>query len=314
MAPADADETLESESSTVALSRLATESLYVSGDPGTGKSTFCRWVTWLVAEGAVPSLETPPPDEFAEVLDDRLKNRLPVLLRLRELWEYLPPRVGANMTVADLEDAMAAWVAKRRPDGLPAALFRAHLARGSALLVLDGMDEVPVGSGSGAGKWLPREQLVGALADACPTWGKAGNRLLLTSRPYGLSDDQAERTTLGLAPLQPLPGELQRLLAQRWFTVLSADAQAGAASAVELFDNIESQPWLVQLASNPLLLTAMSIVFDEGKRLPQDKHELYERVVGTVLFSRYQDPADIDRVKRELGVIAYGMHTGADPS
>ena len=50
------------------------------------------------------------------------------------------------------------------------------------------------------------------------------------------------------------------------------------------------------------------------KRLPQDKHELYERVVATVLYSRYQAPGAIDRVKRELGVIAYGMHTGAGPA
>ena len=77
-------------------SRLATESLYVSGAPGTGKSTFCRWVAWLVAEGAMPSLDVPPPDDFAEVLDDGLKGRLPVLLRLREFWEYLPPTSRAR--------------------------------------------------------------------------------------------------------------------------------------------------------------------------------------------------------------------------
>jgi hypothetical protein len=34
---------------TLALARLAGESLYVSGAPGTGKSTFCRWVTWLIS-------------------------------------------------------------------------------------------------------------------------------------------------------------------------------------------------------------------------------------------------------------------------
>ncbi len=109
---------------------------------------------------------------------------------------------------------------------------------------------------------------------------------------------------------QPLPRELQSLLAHRWFAVLSGEPQAGAETAADLFANIDSQPWLVELAANPLLLTAMCIVFDEGKRLPQDKHELYERVVATVLYSRYQDPADIDKAKRELGVIAYGMHTG----
>ncbi len=88
----------------------------------------------------------PPPDEFAEVLDDGLKGRLPVLLRLREFWEYLPPRAGASLTASDLEDAIGHWVDKKRPDGLDSALLRAHLAHGSALLVLDGMDEVPVSS------------------------------------------------------------------------------------------------------------------------------------------------------------------------
>lgn len=301
----------ERERHTLALSRLATESLYVSGAPGTGKSTFCRWVAWLVAEGAMPTLDVLPPDGFSEMLDDRLKGRLPVLLRLREFWEFLPPRAGAGLTVSDLEDAIGRWVDKKRPDGLDSRLLYEHLAHGSALIVLDGMDEVLVSSTTSVGRWHPRQQLLSALADACPIWSAAGNRLLLTSRPYGLSAEQAARTTLGPAPLHPLPRELQSLLAHRWFAVLSGEPQTSAATAADLFANIDSQPWLVELAANPLLLTAMCIVFDEGKRLPQDKHELYERVVATVLYSRYQDPADIDKAKRELGVIAYGMHTGA---
>lgn len=76
----------ERERHTLALTRLATESLYVSGAPGTGKSTFCRWVAWLVAEGAMPEPDVPTPEDFVESLDDRFKGRLPVLLRLREFW------------------------------------------------------------------------------------------------------------------------------------------------------------------------------------------------------------------------------------
>ena len=96
----------ERERHTLVLARLAGESLYVSGGPGTGKSTFCRWVTWLVAEGAIPAVDVPGPDEFAEVLDDRLHGRLPILLRLREFWGWLPPKTGAALTVSDLEEAM----------------------------------------------------------------------------------------------------------------------------------------------------------------------------------------------------------------
>jgi formylglycine-generating enzyme required for sulfatase activity len=300
----------EREGHTLALARLASESLYVSGAPGTGKSTFCRWVVWLVAEGAMPALDVQPPDELAETLADGLKGRLPVLLRLREFWEYLPQARGASLTISDLEDAIGRWVDRKRPDGLDSDLLLSHIEQGSALVVLDGMDEVPVRSVANGAAWHPRARLLSALADACPAWCAAGNRLLLTSRPYGLTQDEAARTRLGPAPLQPLPRELQTLLAHRWFAVLSGVARAGAETAADLFANIDSQPWLVELAANPLLLTAMAIVFDEGKRLPQDKHELYERVVATVLYSRYQTPAEIDQAKRELGVIAYGMHSG----
>ena len=296
---------------TLALSRLATESLYVSGAPGTGKSTFCRWVAWLVAEGAMPSLDVPPPDEFAEVLDDGLKGRLPVLLRLREFWEYLPPRVGASLTVSDLEDAIGRWVDKKRPDGLDSrSASRAPRAR---------LGAAPARRhGRSAGEQhdrrrqvAPRQQLLSALADACPIWSDGGQPAaadepsLWPLRGAGRAHDARARRRCSRSR-----ASCSRCSRIAGLPCCRAEPQTGAETAADLFANIDSQPWLVELAANPLLLTAMCIVFDEGKRLPQDKHELYERVVATVLYSRYQDPADIDKVKRELGVIAYGMHTG----
>jgi hypothetical protein len=47
-------------------------------------------------------------------------------------------------------------------------------------------------------------------------WLKAQNRLLATSRPYGLSPEQVRqlaRVGLAEAPVDPLPDELQDLLA-----------------------------------------------------------------------------------------------------
>ncbi len=211
---------------TLALNRLAHESLYVSGAPGTGKSTFCRWVAWLVAEGAMPALGRRPADEFAETLDDGLKGRLPVLLRLREFWEYLPPRAGAGLTVSELEDAICRWVDKKRPDGLDSDLFRAHLAHGSALLILDGMDEVPVEQHD------QRRQVASAPAAALGARRRVpgmerGGQPAAAHEPT-LRSHRGSRpasTGLGPAPLQPLPRELQTLLAHRWFAVLSGDAR-----------------------------------------------------------------------------------------
>ena len=60
-----------------------------------------------------------------------------------------------------------------------------------------------------------------------------------------------------------------------------------------------------------MLLTATCFLYNDGKRLPEDRHELYARIVDNVLYNRFQDPATIDKVRNRLCVIAHGMHTGA---
>lgn len=73
-------------------------------------------------------------------------------------------------------------------------------------------------------------------------------------------------------------------------------------------------PWLTSyfddLAVNPLLLTAMCIIYDEGKRLPYDKYTLYDRIIDTVLHKRYAGRESIDVIRGRLAAVALGMHTG----
>lgn len=204
----------DAERRVLVLTQLASQSLFVSGAPGTGKSTFCRRVACLVAEGA-PADQGSMSQEFTEELGDELKGRLPLLLKLRELTDYLPSK--RSFTPSDVLDAIERWVTSRQPDGLHPALVRAHLDSGSALVILDGMDEVPVSQTSSSLTWHPRAQLIDVLGELTSRWSKSGNRLLVTSRPYGLSAEEARRLQLVAAPLQPLPDTLQRELATRWF-------------------------------------------------------------------------------------------------
>ncbi len=60
-----------------------------------------------------------------------------------------------------------------------------------------------------------------------------------------------------------------------------------------------------------MLLTALCVVYGSGRRLPEDRYHLYQRIVDNVLYNRYAD----DTRKREaararLEAIALGMHTG----
>ena len=72
-------------------------------------------------------------------------------------------------------------------------------------MIFDGVDEVPISHGDRTASWYPRALLLHGLSEAVATWSKAGNRILVTSRPYGL--DEAEREKLGLPEtrIEPLP-------------------------------------------------------------------------------------------------------------
>lgn len=285
------------------LRRLGDSSLYVPGDAGSGKSTFCRWVAWLVCEGAVPPPDVDTPHEWREALPEALRTRLPLLVPLRELWQRLP--VGAVAHAfgrVDLEQAIAEWIDRKAPDGLTGADAVDHLAGGTTLLMLDGIDEVPAS---------PRAALINALADAVPAWTTHGNRLLVTSRPYGLTPHEISRLSLPVAPLLALSPPLQQMLVQRWFRLLEDTVEKGDATAGDLLTEIGDQDWLSTLAENPLLLTAICIVYGQGRRLPQDRHELYDEIVTTVLHSRIEDKSRQALVRDRLAVVAHGMHTGA---
>lgn len=266
------------------LHRLGEESLYVPGAPGSGKSTFCRWVALAVVSGAVPSHAIAAPEQFQEQLPEMLKQRFPLLFRLRE-WAGHPKCLAGNghWTRKELEDALCCWLAATQPGGLSAEVFCEELAAGRCLLILDGVDEVPEKIGLN----LPRLNLLTGLADALPQWRKAGNRVLLTSRPYGLESAQRQQLALEQAELAELPGELQHTFIRRWYA--AADPAHAGEKADGLIAHLDQRDDLGELRRNPMLLTALCVKYDEGKRLPNDFYRLYEAVVNQVLYKALPD-------------------------
>lgn len=302
---------LESESASlysVLLNRIGRESLYVEGPAGSGKSTFCRWLAWTALEGVTPKADEDTPAEFVETLPDELKGRLPVLVPFREFWPNLP---GANhsggasrsLTKKEFENCLTSWVDAKAPGGLTSGLLHAHLRNGMALVIFDGADELPPAL---------RPAIVSGLADAYRSWKDNGNRLLVTSRPYGLSAHEVDTLGLAEAPIELLPDALQGLLALRWFRITQPDEASARALSRDLLAEVARREYLATLAANPLLLTAMCVVYgSEGKRLPQDKYDLYDRIVDSVLSNRFTDPAHISQTRNRLAVVAHGMHTGS---
>jgi len=289
------------------LDNLGHSTLYVPGAAGSGKSTFCRWLAFVVAEGRVPAHRQIAVDEedFTETLPDTLAGRLPLLVRLRD-WashgEFLAGR--GRWTRAQLEASLAGWLDETRPGDLTGEAFAAELKAGRCLLILDGVDEVPESRGDD----LPRRNLLTGLADALPLWRKAGNWLLLTSRPYGLDAEDQRRLGLPVAELAELPDPLMQLFVRRWFDAVDPANAVGKADG--LLMHLAQRDDLTEMRSNPMLLTALCVKYDEGRRLPQDFYALYDAVVRQVLYKRFNTENERDQARNRLGAIALGMHCG----
>jgi hypothetical protein len=257
-ATGSADTEEKRESTQLLLHALGARSLYVSAAPGAGKSMFCRWVAWLVANGAMPPADIEPPSPLRESLPPSLCERLVVLVPLRELCDALPKRVGRDMTADDLATTITRWLHARSTSARDVDL-PGFLEAGRALILFDGVDEVPTADAGGSGRRNPRQLLLNGLSRAVESWVPKGNRLLLT---------------------------------RRWFRIEKKDAAIGDAIATQLMRDVAQRPWLQPLAANPLMLTAMCAIYNDGGKLPQDRHQLYERIVDGMLTKRYADPVE----------------------
>ena len=289
------------------LERIDQESLYVPAPAGAGKSTFCRWAALQSIPGTPTAHPVPVPKEYREPTPTALRARLPLLVPLRDFCKDMDCGRGRrSWQQSDLEQALAAWIDRSPPPALSGALLKEHLAAGSAFLLLDGVDEVAVSEARDITTIYPRALLLSGLADALPRWQAAGNRILLTSRPYGLSEVGLASLGLAHAPLEPLPAPLQELFVARWFHTLGKQELAG-----QLLEAIAARDDLAPLTENPMLLTAVCVLYDKGGRLPEDRYELYKSIVDGVLHSRYPgDAREREPVLRRLEAIAHGMHTG----
>ena len=245
------------------------------GDPGGGKSTFLRYVAWGLAWRELDPQHAPALPGW-----DERRPRLPILVSLRTLAGCVAHKGCSDTTVyATLREAMLACGTHEVDDAL-----RAALAHGAALLLFDGLDEVPLEGTPDVADRLTTLQAVRAIAQryaACP--------VVLTCRTRAFSDDLRGEwgwsvETLAAFTLgqirQFVPAWYGELVAKHQLTSAQAD-QVSASLLAALHD--PARPRLGAMAASPLLLTLMALVLYHNGELPRDRPQLYERILELLL-------------------------------
>ncbi|HEX6900980.1 MAG TPA: SUMF1/EgtB/PvdO family nonheme iron enzyme [Thermoanaerobaculia bacterium] len=243
------------------------DGLVLLGDPGAGKTTFLKFLVLNLASGQGETLG--------------LGGRLPILL---------PIAAYANALEAGdvpLDRFIARYYEEERGIQIPlGALLSQSLRQGSALLLLDGLDEVR----DAERRHLVVDRIRDFYSRHCKA-GSRGNRFVLTSRIVGYREVRLAAEGLAEATLVDFDGKEIKAFLGKWTAALEkavgGETEVAKAQAKqehrELLEAVRVNPGVRSLAANPLLLTILALMKRGGIALPDRRVELYKNYVETLL-------------------------------
>jgi len=287
------------------------ERFVLLGDPGSGKSSFlCHLALCLAGElRHRHGDENVPGNANLDALRDWLLDAFtPVYLELRDLVRHafspLPIDSAQPNSLPSCDDL---WKYVRRhvlSDDLAGLMgeLQQLFASGQAILLLDGLDEVP----QGADKRRQRQikSLVSSLVAAYPDL-----RIIITSRPHAYRRGDWSLDGFGRAELRPLTLDRLHELGLALFSGVKPEQAKERAD--EFIDAVKRAGVKPSMHANPLYFTMLIGLWlgPDGKShdLPQTEAELYRQAVDLLLGRwtrrREPDPSVVDKLALDLGTL-----------
>ncbi|MEI8305477.1 MAG: SUMF1/EgtB/PvdO family nonheme iron enzyme [Chloroflexales bacterium] len=249
--------------------------LVVLGDPGSGKSTFLRHLAWTFAQQGLDQKE-----DLADIFGWSEEHTfLPIYISLRKIAGRLAQE-GMHETVVyrSLLDEVYNLVEGGLEDLVSESLFR-----GAALLMFDGLDEVPVEAIPGV--TVGRQSILQVLRAFVEIHARV--RCVITCRTRAF--DERLRAIIDW-PTEIIAsfslGQI-RSFVTGWYEELGALGQLDQGQQQRLQDElirtISSSAKLRSMAKTPLMLIMMALVIYHDGILPRDRPLLYERLLELLL-------------------------------
>ena len=276
----------------------AKDSVIILGDPGSGKTTFLKFLALKLARG-----------EGAEL---GLGERLPILLPLAA---YANAMQHKNVR---LDDFIIGYFDDIGCDFPLKPMLAEALAAGKALILLDGLDEI---------KDLSlRNTVVERVTNFYASHRAPGNKFVITSRVVGYRAVRSVAEGMAECTLVDFDDNEIGDFITRWTVTLEKQAQGDSQVARhfaelerrELLDAMQTNTGVRLLAANPLLLTILALMKRKGVTLPERRVQLYDQYVTTLLstwnrarsLSGRAPGRDLDEVqtRRVLAPLALWMH------
>jgi hypothetical protein len=242
---------------------LSKRRLLIRGEAGGGKTTLLQWLAVRCA-----SRDTP-----ASLWD--WTDLLPFFIPLREY-------VGGELPAPE---QFLKRVGRHIADEMPAGWVQQRLRDGRAIVLVDGVDELPAERRKAAREWL--HELVTAFPRA---------RYVVTSRPAAVETEWLDGDGFALVDLRPMTQRDVRAFVHRWHDAMRKQtAEEDELAELNMYEQellkaISSRRALRRIAESPLLC-ALLCAFHRDRRgkIPDDRMTLYKTALEMLLGRRDEE-------------------------
>ena len=232
----------------------------IKGDAGLGKTTLLQWLAVSAARSS-----------FSGPLDD-WNDTVPFFIRLRHY-------------ARDPLPAPEEWCRAAAPSvagDMPHGWVHRQLREGRALVLVDGVDELPEARRTDVQAWI---------RDLDQTF--PDSRYVVTSRPAAIRQGWLSANRFAETDLQPMtPGDVRAFI-EHWHRAAAEQVTDDALLAEltnlrgEMQRIVRERPTIRALATTPLLCAMLCALHRERRRkLPEDRVQLYRIAIDLLLERR----------------------------